>query len=172
MATDNTKLALETYNHDVSGIVHRVKRFQYELFKSASSGGAFVNTFDQARWAKYLDAVDTYVDHVVAQPQVDLPETHPRKIIMDLMPDDAITTVENESIRDVIYYLQLMMLEAADSQSSRMSAGLLTFDENRIRALNEKARRLLNDYVAQVQPLDLPESSPTRAMSGAGKSGV
>ena len=167
-----TTLTLETYNHDVSGIVHRVKRFQFELFKSVSSGGAFVNEFDQARWAKYLDAVDVYLNHVIAQPQIDLPESHPRKIPIDLMPDEVITTVENESIRDVIYYLQLMMIECCDSQSSRMGAGLLPFDESRVRALNEKACRLLNDYVAAVQPLDLPESSPTRVMSGSGQGGI
>lgn len=165
-------LSLETYNHDVSGIVHRIKRFQFELYKSVSSGGAFVNQFDQERWAKYLDAVDVYVNHVVGQPQVDLPESHPRKIAIDLMPDEEIVTVENESIRDVVYYLQLAMIECCNSQSSRMGAGLLSFDEARVRSIIEKSRRLLNDYVAQVQPLDLPESSPTRSMSGSGKTGV
>lgn len=163
---------LETYNHDVAGVMHRIKRFQYELYKSVSSGGAFVNSFDQARWAVYLDAVDTYLNHVMAQPQLDLPESHPRKIMLSLVPDEEIMAVENESIRDVLYLLQLMMVEACNSQSSRMGAGLLPFDNNRVRALNEKARRLLIDYVAQVQPLDLPESSPSRALSGSGKSGV
>jgi len=92
--------------------------------------------------------------------------------MLSLVPDEEIMAVENESIRDVLYLLQLMMVEACNSQSSRMGAGLLPFDNNRVRALNEKARRLLIDYVAQVQPLDLPESSPSRALSGSGKSGV
>ena len=74
---------LDTYNHDIAGIARRSHRFIYEMFKCVSSGGAFVNTFDQNRWASYLDATDTYIDHVVAQPQLDLPESHPRKITVD-----------------------------------------------------------------------------------------
>lgn len=162
----------ETYNHDISGLCHRVHRFVYELHKSASSGGAFVNSFDQQRWADYLDALDSYTDHVVAQPQIDVPESHPRMITMDLMPDEQILAVENESIRDCCYYLKLSQIELMDSQSSRMAAGLLPFDESRFRNLVSKARHLLTDYVSTVQPLDLPESSPTRPMSGQGKRGI
>lgn len=162
----------QTYNHDVAGILRRVHRFMYELYKSVSAGGAFVNQFDQARWNQYLDAIDIYVDHVVAQPQLDIPESHPRKIEVVLLPDEEIRNVENESLIDGMYYLKLLCVEVADSQSSRMGAGLLSFDEARIRALVSKGRNLLQQYVAQVQPLDLPESSPAREMSGQGQRGI
>ena len=163
---------LESYNHDISGIACRLHRFMVELYKSVSSSGSFTNSFDQARWADYLNAADVYISHVTNQPQLDLPESHPRLIAIDCMPDVEITAIENESIRDCLYYLKLAMIEACDSQSSQMGAGLLPFDESRVRALIEKSRRLLNDYVAVVQPLDLPESSPTRPLSGPGQTGV
>lgn len=168
-----TKLEnMTTYNHDVAGVARRVHRFMFELFKSVSSSGAFVNEFDQKRWADYLDAADTYISHAVAQPQLDLPESHPRQITVELLPDEEIKSVENESIIDAMYLLKLANIELLDSQSSRMGAGLLPFDEARARALISKCRRLLTDYVQQVQPLDLPESSPARPMSGQGQRGV
>lgn len=163
---------METYNHDCAGVLRRVHRFTYELYKSVSSSGAFVNAFDQSRWGQYLDAIDSYLDHVVAQPQIDAPESHPRKITVDLLPDEDISGVENESIVDAMYYLKLACIEVANSQSSRMAAGLLPFDEARCRALVAKSRNLLTQYVSSVQPLDLPESSPAKVMSGPGRTGI
>lgn len=163
---------LDTYNHDVAGIARRVHRFTFELYKCVSSAGAFTNEFDQDRWGSYLDATDVYVDHVVAQPQLDLPESHPRKISVVLLPDETILSVENESIVDAMYLLKLAIVEVLNSQSSRMASGLLPFDEKRVRAIVSKCRHLLTDYVATVQPLDLPESSPTKLMSGEGLKGI
>lgn len=171
MANGNDE-KMETYNHDVSGICSRLTRFSVELYKSVSSGGAFTNEFDQQRWSDYLDAADRYIDHIVGQPQIDAPESHPRKITLDCLPDVEILAVENESIRDCLYYLKLATFETANSQSSRMAAGLLPFDESRCRAMIEKSRRLLVDYVTVIQPLDLPESTPSRTMSGSGKTGI
>jgi hypothetical protein len=162
----------QTMNHDIAGICRRLHRFTYEFYKCVSSAGAFTNEFDQARWGAYLDAADVYISHCVAQPQLDLPESHPRMIDVELLPDEQIMSVENESIVDAMYRLKLAVVELMDSQSSRMGAGLLSFDERRARALIEKCRRLLNDYVSVVQPLDLPESSPAHEMSGHGQRGI
>jgi hypothetical protein len=163
---------MKTYNHDCAGVLRRVHRFTYELYKSVSASGAFVNEFDKKRWNDYLDAIDKYLDHVVSQPQIDAPESHPREIIVELLPDETINSVENESIIDGMYYLKLACIEVAHSQSSRMAAGLLPFDEARCRALVSKARNLLQQYVEAVQPLDLPESSPARVISGSGLGGI
>ena len=169
---NTTNEKFDTYNHDVAGIARRIHRFTFELYKCVSSAGAFTSEFDQVRWSQYLDATDAYCDHVIAQPQVDLPESHPRKIEVELLPDEQIKSVENESIIDAMYLLKLSSIEVLNSQSSRMAAGLLPFDESRVRALISKCRHLLTDYVAIVQPLDLPESSPTRPLSGDGLRGV
>jgi hypothetical protein len=36
----------------------------------------------------------------------------------------------------------------------------------------DKVEAFLNSYIREVQPLDLPESSPQRAMTPSGKLGV
>jgi len=161
-----------TYNHDVAAICNRVTRFVTELYKSVSSGVSLVNQFDQERWGRYLDATDIYITHIQAQPQLDLPESHPRMIEINCLSDEDILAVENESIKDALYYFKLAQVELMNSQSGRLAAGLISFDEKRCRALIEKSRRLLEDYVKQVTPLDLPESSPQREMTGPGKQGV
>lgn len=167
-----TKDKVETYNHDVAGICTRIHRFVVETKKSVSAGMAQVNEFDQARLAQYLDAIDGYTDWVVGQPQLDLPETHPRKLEVTLMPDDEVEDIENESLRDVARLWKLAILEMASSQSSRAGSGLVKYDEARLRAIVQKTRALLETYIKTIDPLDLPESSPAYPMSGSGKTGV
>jgi hypothetical protein len=167
-----TKESVKTYNHDVAGLCTRMHRFIVEGKKCVSSGMAQVSTFDQERLATYLNAIDGYADWVVSQPQLDLPETHPRELVVPLMPDDDVENIENESLRDVCRLWKLAILELASSQSSRSSSGLVKFDEARLRAIVGKSRALLENYIKTIDPLDLPESSPAYAMSGPGKTGV
>ena len=168
----DSKEKIQTYNHDVAGLCTRVHRFCVELKKSVSSGTALVNSFDQARLNTYLQAIRTYRDWVIGQPQLDLPETHPRILDIALMPDDDVDSIENESYRDCARLFKLSILELAASQSSRHAAGLLKFDEVRLTAIVEKVQALLDTYIAVVDPLDLPESSPAYPMSGPGKGGI
>jgi hypothetical protein len=39
-------------------------------------------------------------------------------------------------------------------------------------AVVDKVEAFLNSYIREVQPLDLPESSPSRPMAPTGKTGV
>jgi hypothetical protein len=168
----DAKEKVTTYNHDVAGMCTRMHRFIVEAKKSVSSGMAQVNEFDQQRLASYLTAMTGYADWVVSQPQLDLPETHPRLLEVTLMPDDDVENIENESLRDVCRLWKLAILELASSQSSRSSSGLVKFDEARLRAIIAKTQALLDNYIKAIDPLDLPESSPAYPMSGAGKTGV
>jgi len=168
----DTKEKVQTYNHDVAGLCTRVHRFVVEVKKSVSSGMAQVNSFDQVRLGSYLGAIRAYRDWVTSQPQLDLPETHPRLLDIPLMPDDDVETIENESLRDCARLFKLAILELAASQSSRSSSGLVKFDEARLTAIVEKVQALLDNYISTVDPLDLPESSPAYPMSGHGKGGV
>ncbi len=113
-------------NHDVAGLCRRVNRFIVEMQKSVSGGVADMNEFDQARLQKYLDAVRAYRNWVVAQPQLDLPETHPRPV--EIGPDPETPDIENEAIRDVVYLLELCRDEMVHSQSARNPAGFIAFD--------------------------------------------
>jgi len=157
-------------NHDVAGLCRRVNHFIVELQKSVSGGVSDVNQFDQARLQKYLDAVRAYRDWVVAQPHLDLPETHPRPV--EIGPDPVTPDIENEAVRDVVYLLELCRDELVNSQSARNPAGFISFDDQRAMSLVDKCQHFLDDYIKLVQPIDMPESTPSQPLTGSGLMGV
>lgn len=159
-----------TYNHDVAGLHRRINRFMIEAQKSGSSSTSQMSEWDVERILTYLGAIETYASWVVSQPHLDLPETSPREIPLDANPVLAI--VENESISDIVRMMEIARDEITKSQSSRQSNGLIKFDENRLLGVVGKIRAFITDYVQQVTPLDLPESSPMREVSGLGRNGV
>jgi hypothetical protein len=106
----------------------------------------------------------------MAQPQLDLPETAPRAYALD--PDPTVAIIENEALRDVLTMMEVARDELVASQSARMPVGLLSFDSRRAMAVVDKVEAFLNSYIREVQPLDLPESSPSRPMAPTGKTGV
>lgn len=157
-------------NHDIAGLHARVNRFIEEVYKSVSGTTSQFNEFDQARVGTYLDAVDTYREWVIDQPQMDLPETHPTEYVLEA--DPAITSVENESVNDLIRMFTVLRGELINSQSARNAAGLISFDNTRLVAVIAKARAFMENYVEPVTPLDMPESSPQEPNSGPGKKGI
>ena len=161
---------MKTYNMDVAGLVRRMRRFRYEMCKSASSNLANVSGHDFTRSEEYLQAITQYLDWVVSQPQLDLPELSPREI--DLGDAEKLDMPENESIVDMMRLYDALEYEVAHSQSSRQSTGLISHDERRMRDILQKMSAFLSNYVSVILPLDLPESVPSRSMSGPGKTGV
>lgn len=161
---------LITNNHDIAGIYNRINRYIEEEIFASSSGVNEMDQFDQVRFASYLDSLDVYVNHVVAQPQGDYPKTHPREIALEKTPE--IKVVENESINDIVRMLCIMRDELINSASSRNPSGLIIFDITRVKASILKLRMFLNDYIAKVTPLDMPESSPRALQAGAGRTGI
>jgi len=160
----------QTYNHDVAGLYRRINRLIIEMVKAVSNSSSLMNEYDQTRLSSYLSAIRAYVAWVVSQPQLDLPETSPRLIVLDQMPKWDLT--ENEAIIDVVRMLEIARDEVVNSQSSRNSSGLNKFDEARILALVTKVEAFLTSYIQTITPLDLPESSPMRELSGSGSTGV
>ena len=157
-------------NHDVAGLCRRLNRFIIELQKSASSSVSDMNEFDQARLQTYLDAVTIYRNWVVAQPHLDLPETHPKEIEVGENPETP--NVDNEAIRDTVYILELCREEMVNSQSARRASGFISFDDSRLMAIVNKCQHFLDDYIKLVQPIDMPESSPLQETTGPGSLGV
>ena len=111
--------AQQTYNHDVAGLWRRINRFIVELAKSQSNPSNQVKSYDQKRMKTYLDAITAYVDWIVSQPELDLPETHPRLIALDAPPE--FTVPENESLMDAIAMLELARDETVNGQSIRVT---------------------------------------------------
>lgn len=159
-----------THNHDISGLHNRLNRFITELIFSVSSSSSQVNQFDQVRLGSYLRAVTAYQTWINDQPQLDLPDTHPRPYQLEANPE--VPDLENESIVDVLRMLELTRDELVRSQSSRNAAGLIPFDNVRLTAMLNKIESFLTGYIAEVTPLDLPESSPQTEMSGPGSDGI
>lgn len=156
-------------NHDIVGIDARINRFMVEVAKAGSADLSEVSSFDFERTTTYLEALVTYLDYVQGQPELDLPETTPRKYILDVAA--PVPDVENESVNDLLRLFSLMRDELAVSQSARRGSRLVSFDESRIRAIIAKAQAFMTGYVATATPLDLPESSPKETQTGAGLDG-
>lgn len=165
-----SQMVAQTYNHDVAGLHRRINRFIIEMIKSVSNSTSMMNEYDQKRLISYLSAIRAFVGWVVAQPQLDLPETSPRLFTLD--PNPAWDLMENESVVDVIRMLEIARDEITHSQSSRASSGINKFDEARVLAVVAKIEEFLKNYIQTITPLDLPESSPMRPMTGPGRVGV
>lgn len=169
MATATPRAAASTYNTDIHSIVRRYNRILVEVLKSQSSGISYTLPFDVTRLTSYVNAMRAYQEFVVAQPLLDCPETGPT--LIDLPENPVMAVIENESAADVINLIEIARDEVANSQSARMPTNLLEFDFKRQMSYLEKIVSLLN-YIGTAEPLDLPESSPMTAVSGAGARGV
>ena len=162
----------KTNNHDVLGLCKRLKRFATEMNKSASSSVAEFRQADRARLMSYYNALQAYKAWVVAQPELDLPESHPREFEVDDSPNFNLADAENEMVDDCIHQLSTLNYELVHSQSSRLGAGLNQFDAGRFDAIMQKALNYLTEYVDNATPLDLPESSPQTKSTGPGRTGI
>jgi hypothetical protein len=165
-----TSTAGTVYNQDVRGLASRINRFITEMALCASANLAHVTEDDSNRLERYIKAIRTYQAWIVAQPPLDLPKGAPTMHELDPMLD--VPNIENEALRDVIVLFKAAHTELINSASARMPVGLLPDDADRNTRIVDKIEKLLVDYIRVVQPLDLPESSPQRAMSPSGKLGV
>ncbi len=159
-----------TYNCDIDGIVRRINRAIVEMTKSQSGGVSLSISFDVIRWRTYIQGLQTFIDYITSQPQMDLPETHPLPVVLPAKP--VIPMMENESAYDMAQLFDTMREEIANSQSSRMPSGLISHDEVRIRSYLARATNFINDYITVIDPLDLPDSSPMSPAPTTGNKGV
>jgi hypothetical protein len=165
-----TELKNGTYNCDVDGLVRRINRAIVEMTKSQSGGVSLSISFDVIRWRTYVQGLETYIDYVTSQPQLDLPETHPMPLALPTPP--VIPQMENESAYDMAVLFDTMREEIANSQSSRMPSGLISHDEVRFRSYLARATNFINSYITVIDPLDLPDSSPMAPAPTTGQKGV
>lgn len=158
------------YNLDVTYLADKIARYAGEVQMSVSSNVAFVNQFDMERLQNYLTDIDRAIAYVMDQPQLDLPESHPMAHPIQAFPE--MRNLESDEWDHVVRLLRSGYIELVNSQSARMGAGLMSFDQRRVSALVAKTRQWLSDYVTARSPMDLPETSPQQAMSPAGRAGV
>ena len=161
---------MQTYNMDIVGLYNRINRFIKEIAHQVSSNLSETNQFDFGRIQSYLGAIRSYALHVQNDPELDLPETSPR--LYELREPPVVPDVENESLADMMRYLVTLRDELTNSQSARRAAKLVSFDYVRLQQVLDKCDRFMDDYIATVTPLDLPESSPRAMMTPEGKKGI
>ena len=155
------------HNDDIAGLVRRIRRAKYEVCKCQSASLMYVTEKDLARFYSYLEACVSYFDWMVSQPMQDLPESHPKTI--DLGEGDVLPQPENEALVDLLAMFDNLEQEIALSQSGRMHSSVMSHDEVRFRDIVQKISNFLKDYVEVIQPLDMPESTPMREMTGPGR---
>ena len=157
-------------NHDVVNLLDMVARYSYEVYKSVSSSVAHLNEFDRTRLLSYLDAIDFFHDHILAQKLLDIVESHPRN--WELEPFPVVTDVENDVSNQILRLFSVIYEELSNSQSARMASSLISHDSARLRSYVDKVRKFVLDYADKVLPADLPETSPMESSSGVGFKGV
>lgn len=160
---------MQTHNHDVRMVHNEYCRYIEETLKAQSANLAMIRDADKNRLLSYLDRMVQILDWIVAQPQVDLPESHPD--IYELQEYPPLTKVENESLNMLATLFDLARKENANSSSSRAPSGMVSFDESRQRQYISKARNLLV-MSDSISPVDFPESSPRADSITDGRLGI
>jgi hypothetical protein len=159
-----------TYNTDIFGLVRRINRFIEEVVKCQSAGVSKTSSFDIGRMKSYIVAMRAYLAWTINQPELDLPETGPRSVALPSNP--VIPMIENESLFDIATLFELARDELANSQSGRMSSNLIGFDAARFTSILDKADKFIDEYIISIDPLDLPETSPSKELPVPGMRGV
>lgn len=160
---------MQTNNHDVRALHSELNRYIEEVQKSQSANLAQIREADMARFRSYLARYNDILDWIVAQPQLDLPESHPDVYELEEYPELA--KLENEVLNSFSTLLDLARKENANSASSRAPSGLLPQDANRQRGYRAKMIALL-DMSTRITPADFPESSPRAASITDGRTGI
>lgn len=162
----------EVINADVAGLAERTDEVIYEVAKSQSANLTDMRPFDRERIDQYNTMLKRYANWVVAAPDVDLPETHPRSYPIKYISKDLSDDVENKAVRDLVRYYRSLITEITNSQSARLANGLTKHDKRRFDLIMEKIENFLSEYVDETQPLDMPESAPSSDAVEHGYRGV
>jgi hypothetical protein len=149
-------------NDDILGFARRIQRYIREVRNSESAQVTEMTAADIRRIERYMDDASAYLDWASGSPRLDLPETHPDE--RPLPEPDAVPEVENPMAADIINLLTRLQGEVSRGQSCRQATGLHADDLARFRAIIEKVRLYLANYVASANPGDYPESSPQIAV--------
>lgn len=158
------------HNLNIAGIDRRLKRMLKEMSHSQSASATDTMGFDIVRIEAMLGALGGYIDHVVNDPQLDQPESHPYTFKLDEMP--TLPGVENDALVDLINSMLILQIEAVHSQSARKASGYTEHDVKRFRDHLAKAQNFVEAYIKVIQPIDNPESSPKEPMTPAGSLGL
>lgn len=168
---DNASL-YHTKNIDIRGIVTKLRYFRGEISDSQSANGNRLEEFDKVRWLSYFQDLEADITHGKNRVPVDTPK-YAGKRYFDLGKPEQYAAVENMAVNDLIEYTIMLEVEILNSSSSRKTFGFDEFDHARWMAIiNNVIRAHINDYMAKMLPMDLPETTPSKFTVADGKMGL
>ena len=159
-----------TQSLHVESLVKSVRRYRAEICLSASGNVSFVKKKDYGRWESYFKELRGSVNSYATREMLDLVETHGGNHI-DLGEMPPHPERENSGVNMLCRYLMTLEHELVHSQSSRLSNGLISHDQERCIEILD-ALDLEMESMKENLPLDLPETAPSQLGVGAGSKGI
>lgn len=160
----------QTCNADISHLYRRINRLIYEMQHAQSAGVTFTIAADHARITKALADLKVHIDTVRDMGIPDQPETQPEAIQLDGGPDEV--NLENDDFKAVVDQLYITRDELVGSQSSRLGGGFIPPDHVRADAQLTRINTLFAKFIPATDPKDNPESTPSVAQVGSGRTGI
>ena len=160
----------ETCNADIAHLWRILNRIIFECQHSQSAGVTYTIDADLARLSKNLDDLRVRIENVKERGIPDNPETQPLAIALSNDPPDI--DFENDDLRSVVADLYILRDELVGSQSSRVGGGLISPDYIRAVAMYDRVMLTFAKFIPATDPKDNPESTPSVAQVGAGRTGL
>lgn len=147
-----------THNLVVWNVDSRVRRIIEELTRNVSSRIVGFTPDDKER----IDAMFAELLRFINQSTTDILDLH--YLAEFKLTDISLiaVTVENETVNSALAYLIGANINLRMSQSTRMNDSLLEFDKKDLIDAINKAKRLIDGFWENDNPMDLPQSNPSQ----------
>jgi len=161
-----------TINIDARDIWYRFQRVIEETMLSTSGDTNAMRQADLTRLQANMKSLRAAADVAIASPEIDTPYTTPREAVLNTWFDEN-RMLENDDLD----HIKVMLVTARDelalsAQSNRIPNGLHRDDGQRLLALLDRIDLHVSQVTMQNNPMDYPETSPTRAAAPAGRTGI
>ena len=146
-------------NLHARSVIERADASIVNALKCESANSQQLKPHDERRLRSYVAELSEYLDWVASRPLLDLPKSHPNKMVLDYVGQDENRHIQNRSLRDFAALFEAIIIETAESETAMLASGFQPYDLTRVRALLEQAKQLI-DFMVASEPVDKPESSP------------
>lgn len=148
-----------TKNLHVSSIIERFDSAIKNVLLCESANVNDLFDDDDRRIVSYNDELRAYMDWVDTRPKLDLPHTHPKVFEIDFVSLDVTRHIQNRNLRDLVRLYEAGIKELGESDSARLSSGIVEHDLVRFNKIMDQVDELLK-FMRATDPLDKPESMP------------
>jgi len=161
-----------TCNIDVRNLWMRFQRVIEEVMLCDSSNTNAMRDDDLERLTDNLRAFRSAANQAINGPQLDTPYVSPREYNLQHWFDDQ-AMLENDDLD----HIRVLLVTARDdlaksSQSNRTGNCLHVKDGRRLIRMLDRVDQHVTEVITEHNPMDYPETTPTVAMSPAGRSGI